>query len=261
MWPESNVFPKRNHKKGEKKEKRTTFSPAEPMSPFLYPCTTKHSTIQAHGVEDTVIGAVPAGTVIAEGVDRSARHLDVLSVELADHVHARGVVIGGLKILWLVELGVHHERSRDLARRLADAGRGLVVDGVVGRRSIGTWHHGCGPAVHEHGLSGRDASTHTTRHHDRGTSRDRATAVHHRLSGARLLRVDGYGEERGGVGLNGWDGDTGGSLCENSKLANVQRKIRLFDNKKARGAQRLLSLISKQCHAEQLLRLPPYNPK
>lgn len=154
-----------------------------------------------------------------KGVDGSARHGDVLAVELADHIHASGVGVSGLEVLWFVDLRIHHVSRGNLAGGHANASGGLVVHGREG-----TWHHAT-VGRQEHGLSGRNATTtaDTASHGDHtrgrgGVAADRdganAASIHHGLRTLVAL-LDRHGDHGngGGAGLEG-NGDAMGSLCE-----------------------------------------------
>lgn len=151
--------------------------------------------LKSNGIEHSVVGGIPTGT-FAEGIDGDAWHLDVLTVELAHHVHAGGVLVGGFKFLWLVELGVRHVASCNLAGRLADARGRLVVNR---KERVITWHHEGGlstshhrrgATVHKHGLSRWDTTAEAAgcSHHDWLAGWD-TTSDHHRLLLVGLLLV------------------------------------------------------------------------
>lgn len=168
--------------------------------------------LEADCVKDSLIGDVPAGASAAKGVDGCARHSNVLTVELADHVHASRVGISGLKVLWLVDLRIHMVSRGYLTGGHADASGGLM-----GHGEKGTWHHGLGnaaAAAEKYGLSGMDTTTTTAEtaasHRHRGGARGAAadkyradaTGVHHGLRAlVALLNRDGNHGSCGGSGL------------------------------------------------------------
>lgn len=178
-------------------------------------CLIFHLGLETNSVENAIVGDVPAGAVAAERVDGSARHGNVLAVELADHVHTSGVGISGLKILWLVDLRIHHVRGGNLASGHADAAGGLVVHGRVG-----TWHHGLGVATvttQDDGMSGGDATTNAASngHHARsgGIAADidsSAVGEHHGLGTLiTLLDRNGHHGSGSGTGLERTSGALG----------------------------------------------------
>lgn len=209
-------------------EKKATFVHAHPCCRFL--CF--HLRLEPDGVEDIVVGEVPASAGGTKRVNRSARHGDVVAVELANHVHASGIGISGLEVLWLVDLRIHHVIRGHLASGHADARSGLVVHHAIER--VVTWHHHglrATVVVQNHGVSRRDASTaaHATEvashwhHHTRSSvgiaaSSDRAnaTSVHHGL-GSLIALLDGHGDHGGSDRASlKRTSDTLGSLYEDS---------------------------------------------